>query len=247
MYSSVPVPKTHLTAALFDSNYANSESLVRNPGSPPTKVDGYRFLSDTRTSPPPCENGRISLVTDDTVTTEPASFLSQEITVLSKQIQSPTAGDPTVRGDNSAPAFVDRFLTDHEVAVLVGLKRTTLQVERYVGGSRIPFVRVGSAIRYRMSDVQAFIASLPAVFFRLNPRPGCQKWRRYEALYDGGIHLRALLAPELIEELRRQLAASRPTKSHRRSVERFVGCSIAFRFCGSLGCPIDCAIARLAA
>ena len=77
--------------------------------------------------------------------------------------QSPTSADADEHADDFTPAFIDRLLTDHQVAELVGLKRSTLQVERYCGGSRIPFVRVGGAVRYRMSDVQAFIASLPAV------------------------------------------------------------------------------------
>lgn len=58
--------------------------------------------------------------------------------------------------------FVDRLLSDREVEPLVGRARSSLQKDR-VTGTGIPFVRVGRLVRYRHSDVIAYIASLPSL------------------------------------------------------------------------------------
>lgn len=53
----------------------------------------------------------------------------------------------------------ERLLDDREVARIIGRARSTLQKDR-VAGSGIPFVRVGRLVRYRQSDVDAYLASL---------------------------------------------------------------------------------------
>ena len=56
----------------------------------------------------------------------------------------------------------ERLLDDREVARIIGRARSTLQKDR-VAGTGIPFVRVGRLVRYRQSDVDAYLASLPSL------------------------------------------------------------------------------------
>ena len=65
-------------------------------------------------------------------------------------------------GDDTAGAAIDPLLDYKEVARIIGRARSTLQKDRLVGGG-IPFVRLGRLIRYRSSDVSAYLASLPTL------------------------------------------------------------------------------------
>ena len=56
----------------------------------------------------------------------------------------------------------DRLLDDREVSEITGRARSTLQKDR-LAGSGIPFVRLGRLVRYRQSDINAFLASLPSL------------------------------------------------------------------------------------
>ncbi len=51
----------------------------------------------------------------------------------------------------------DKMLTDDEAAEMLGLRPQTLAVWRCTGRNSLPYVQLGRAIRYRASDVQAFI------------------------------------------------------------------------------------------
>jgi predicted DNA-binding transcriptional regulator AlpA len=55
----------------------------------------------------------------------------------------------------------DRLLSDRQVSEITGRARSTLQKDRVSGGG-IPYVRLGRLVRYRLSDVEGYIASLPA-------------------------------------------------------------------------------------
>lgn len=56
-------------------------------------------------------------------------------------------------------AAMDPLLTTKEAANLLGVSQSFLERDRWAG-ARIPFVRVGSrAVRYRRSDLQAFLES----------------------------------------------------------------------------------------
>lgn len=55
-----------------------------------------------------------------------------------------------------APA--DRLMNESETAEFLGVAIRTLQDWR-VRGSKLRFVKIGSLVRYRLSDVDAFIAS----------------------------------------------------------------------------------------
>lgn len=53
-----------------------------------------------------------------------------------------------------------RLLSDREVAKIIGRSRSTLQKARVLG-TGLPFVRIGGAVRYRIEDVENFLAELP--------------------------------------------------------------------------------------
>ena len=57
---------------------------------------------------------------------------------------------------------IDTLLSDREVQQITGRARSTLQKDRVLG-TGIPFVRVGRLVRYRQSDVTAFLAALPSL------------------------------------------------------------------------------------
>ena len=57
--------------------------------------------------------------------------------------------------------MLDPLLSDREVSRLIGRAVSTLQKDRVVGDG-IPFIRVGRLIRYRESDVSAYLAALPS-------------------------------------------------------------------------------------
>jgi predicted DNA-binding transcriptional regulator AlpA len=56
--------------------------------------------------------------------------------------------------------MLDPLLSDREVERITGRARSTLQKDR-VTGRGIPFVRLGKLVRYRQSDVTAFLDALP--------------------------------------------------------------------------------------
>lgn len=53
----------------------------------------------------------------------------------------------------------DKLLTTKEAAPLLGVSEAFLERDRWAG-AQVPFIRVGSrAVRYRLSDLNAFIES----------------------------------------------------------------------------------------
>jgi hypothetical protein len=56
--------------------------------------------------------------------------------------------------------MLDPLLSDRDVERITGRARSTLQKDR-VGGTGIPFVRIGRLVRYRQSDVSEFLDALP--------------------------------------------------------------------------------------
>jgi predicted DNA-binding transcriptional regulator AlpA len=57
--------------------------------------------------------------------------------------------------------MLDPLLSDRDVERITGRARSTLQKDR-VSGSGIPFIRIGRLVRYRQSDVGAYLDALPA-------------------------------------------------------------------------------------
>jgi len=56
--------------------------------------------------------------------------------------------------------MLDQLLSDRDVEKIAKRARSTLQKDR-VAGIGIPFIRIGR-LRYRQSDVRAFLDALPA-------------------------------------------------------------------------------------
>jgi hypothetical protein len=56
--------------------------------------------------------------------------------------------------------MLDLLLSDRDVEKATGRARSTLQKDR-VAGIGIPFIRFGRLVRYRQSDVSAYLGSLP--------------------------------------------------------------------------------------
>lgn len=54
-------------------------------------------------------------------------------------------------------AHDDELLPTREAATILGIKPGTLEVWRSTRRHPLPFVKVGSAIRYKRSDLQKFI------------------------------------------------------------------------------------------
>jgi len=57
--------------------------------------------------------------------------------------------------------MVERLLTEDDVSALIGRAVPTLQKDR-VYGTGIPFVKIGRKAFYRETDVDAYLAALPA-------------------------------------------------------------------------------------
>ena len=55
----------------------------------------------------------------------------------------------------------DELLSDRDVERITGRAQSTLQKDR-VAGRGIRFIRIGRLVRYRRSDVDAYLAALPS-------------------------------------------------------------------------------------
>jgi predicted DNA-binding transcriptional regulator AlpA len=66
--------------------------------------------------------------------------------------------------------MLDPLLSDRDVAKITGRARSTLQKDR-VAGTGIPHVRIGRLVRYRQSDVAAYLGALPARRSTSEPDP----------------------------------------------------------------------------
>jgi excisionase family DNA binding protein len=56
-------------------------------------------------------------------------------------------------------AELKKLLTREQAAEYLGIKPQTLSVWHSTGRYQLPVVKVGRAVRYRMQDLQAFVAS----------------------------------------------------------------------------------------
>jgi predicted DNA-binding transcriptional regulator AlpA len=66
--------------------------------------------------------------------------------------------------------MLDQLLSDRDVEKITGRARSTLQKDRVSGGG-IPFIRLGRLVRYRQSDVTAYLAALPSRRSTSEPEP----------------------------------------------------------------------------
>ncbi len=65
-----------------------------------------------------------------------------------------TALAPILKNSSSDPLF-----TSPEAAAYIGVTENTLSVWRCVGRYAIPFIKVGRLVRYRRSDLEAWLES----------------------------------------------------------------------------------------
>jgi predicted DNA-binding transcriptional regulator AlpA len=55
----------------------------------------------------------------------------------------------------------DQLFSERELSKIIGRSVATLQKDRAVGGG-VPFIKIGRLVRYRGSDIDAFIAARPS-------------------------------------------------------------------------------------
>jgi predicted DNA-binding transcriptional regulator AlpA len=55
----------------------------------------------------------------------------------------------------------EKLLSDRDLSRLTGRSRSALQKDRLAGTS-IPFIRIGRLVRYRLSDVEAWLNARPS-------------------------------------------------------------------------------------
>jgi len=53
--------------------------------------------------------------------------------------------------------YHNKLLSAGETADILGLKESTLAQYRWRGDTRLPWVKMGKAIRYKLSDIEAYI------------------------------------------------------------------------------------------
>ena len=59
--------------------------------------------------------------------------------------------------DKQILSFPNKRITTQEAADFLGVTKGTLEVWRSQGRYNIPYIKIGSKVRYRMSDLVAFI------------------------------------------------------------------------------------------
>jgi excisionase family DNA binding protein len=62
--------------------------------------------------------------------------------------------------DNSTNNNPNELLKTAVVAAILGIGKSTLDQDRLYGRLGLPFVRLGRSIRYRRSDVEAYLQNL---------------------------------------------------------------------------------------
>ena len=65
--------------------------------------------------------------------------------------------------------MVENLISDRGLSKLTGRSRSSLQKDR-LKGDGVPFVIIGRLVRYRLSDVEAWLAARPS--FRSTSDPG---------------------------------------------------------------------------
>jgi predicted DNA-binding transcriptional regulator AlpA len=58
--------------------------------------------------------------------------------------------------------MVEKLLSDRDLSQLTGRSRSSLQKDRLTGNT-MPFLRIGRLVRYRLSDVEAWLAKRPSL------------------------------------------------------------------------------------
>jgi predicted DNA-binding transcriptional regulator AlpA len=53
--------------------------------------------------------------------------------------------------------YTNKLLSAAETAAILGLKESTLAQFRWRGDKRLPWVKLGTAIRYKLTDIEDYI------------------------------------------------------------------------------------------
>jgi predicted DNA-binding transcriptional regulator AlpA len=53
--------------------------------------------------------------------------------------------------------YLNKLLSAGETAKILGLKESTLAQKRWRGDLSLPWIKLGTAIRYKLSDIDAYI------------------------------------------------------------------------------------------
>ena len=53
--------------------------------------------------------------------------------------------------------YYNKLLSAGEAADILGLKESTLAQKRWRGDKSLPWIKLGTAIRYKLSDIESFI------------------------------------------------------------------------------------------
>ena len=59
--------------------------------------------------------------------------------------------------DSTRESRIEKLISAGETASILGLKESTLAQFRWRGDKRLPWVKLGKSIRYKLSDIEAFI------------------------------------------------------------------------------------------
>jgi excisionase family DNA binding protein len=71
--------------------------------------------------------------------------------------------------------FLEKLLTVKQAADILNVSTTFLNIDR-IREKRVPFIKIGKLVRYRPSDLEAFINGLPAQ--ETTPAPVCTEGKR---------------------------------------------------------------------
>jgi hypothetical protein len=61
--------------------------------------------------------------------------------------------------EKESAARIERLLKERETADMIGFAANTLAQYRHSGKVKIPYIVIGGAIRYRLSDIESFLES----------------------------------------------------------------------------------------
>ncbi len=58
---------------------------------------------------------------------------------------------------NTSTIHQDKLMSAGQTANILGIKETTLSQQRWRGCKNLPYVKLGKTIRYKLSDIEAYI------------------------------------------------------------------------------------------
>jgi hypothetical protein len=87
------------------------------------------------------------------------SSIFMEVSMSTVQTILSASRPANVADPKNAPARASGLLLQEQAAEFLGLKPSTLRKDRCTREIGVPFVKLGRLVRYRMSDLESFIAA----------------------------------------------------------------------------------------